>query len=89
MWDANNEYLKKHGFAEERRIYAHGQGYEMVERPALDLFETMEIKANMNIVVHPEALSAKGRGWVCENYIVREHGEPELLHETPQKIYSV
>ncbi len=28
-----NEHLTAHGFNREERILAHGQGYDMVERP--------------------------------------------------------
>jgi Xaa-Pro aminopeptidase len=89
MWNANNTFLRKQGYPEERRIYAHSQGYDMVERPSLDLFESIKIHAGMNIVVHPEVVSSKARGWVCENYIVKETGKAECLHQTPQKIFVV
>jgi Xaa-Pro aminopeptidase len=89
IWEANNTFLLEHGMAEERRIYAHSQGYDMVERPAIDPIEEMKIKANMNIVVHPEARSPKARGWVCENFVVKADGQKERLHKTPQKIYVV
>ena len=32
---ANNEFLRSKGLPEERRLYAHGQGYDLVERPAI------------------------------------------------------
>ena len=89
IWEANNAYLRTTRFGEERRIFAHGQGYDMVERPSLDLFETLKIQAGMNIVVHPEVKSEAARGWVCENYIVKASGEKECLHQTPQKIFVV
>jgi Xaa-Pro aminopeptidase len=33
IWDANNEFLEKKGYLPERRLHAHGQGYDLVERP--------------------------------------------------------
>ncbi|CAN0478751.1 unnamed protein product, partial [Phaeothamnion confervicola] len=38
---AHNVYMKKHGMPPEMRIYAHGQGYDMVERPLIRNDETM------------------------------------------------
>ena len=29
IWDANNEFLQKRGYLPERRLYAHGQGYDL------------------------------------------------------------
>ncbi len=87
IWEANNAFLRSIGYQEERRIYAHGMGYDMVERPSIDPLETMKIKAGMNMAVHPAVISAKANAWLCENYIVTKTGVKECLHKTPQKIF--
>ena len=87
IWEANNEFLKSAGCAEERRLLVHGMGYDMVERPSAQIGETMKIQAGMNIAAHATAMSDKSGGAVCENYLVKESGEAECLHGTPQKIY--
>jgi len=89
IWDANNEFMRSIGYPEETRIYAHGQGYDLVERPSLDPYETMKIAAGMNIAVHPSVVSEKAFAFVCENYVVSESGEKECLHKTPQKVFVV
>ncbi len=89
IWDANNAFLKSNGYPEETRIYAHGQGYDLVERPSLDQYEKMTIAANMNISVHPSVVSDKAFAFVCENYRIKESGEPECLHKTPQKLFTI
>ncbi len=89
IWDANNEFLRSVGYPEENRIYAHGQGYDLVERPSLDPYETMEIAADMNISVHPSVVSDKAFAFVCENYRVKEDGRLECLHDTPQEIFTI
>ncbi len=89
IWDANNEFLRSIGYPEERRIYAHGQGYDLVERPSLDPNETMKIQARMNMAVHPTVASNQAFAMICENYLVSETGEKECLHKTPQKIFVV
>jgi Xaa-Pro aminopeptidase len=86
IWKDYNELLKKDGFAEEKRIGAHGMGYDMVERPCLQLDETMIIRAGMNIAAHATVVSDRGSAGVCENYIIQKSGEPQCLHKTQQKI---
>jgi hypothetical protein len=44
---------KKHGLPPELRLYAHGQGYDIVERPLIRRDETMAIETGMNLAVHP------------------------------------
>ncbi len=87
IWDANNEFMRSIGYPEETRIYAHGMGYDMVERPSIMPGETMKIQACMNIAVHPSVASAKALGNVCENYMVSATGANECLHKTAQKIF--
>jgi len=86
IWDANNDFLKKIGSAPEGRMYAHGEGYEMVERPAIRYDEPMKIKAGMNIAVHPNGRNS--RVWIstCDNYLVTENGVSPCLHKTPKDI---
>jgi Xaa-Pro aminopeptidase len=87
IWDSHNELLRKAGYLEETRVFAHGQGYNSIERPSLDHGETARIQANMNIAVHPAVMSDCAYAQVCENYIVTERGDPLCLSKLPQKIY--
>jgi Xaa-Pro aminopeptidase len=89
IWDANNEFLRSHGYREETRVFAHGQGYDLVERPSLNPGETMKIKAKMNIAVHPAIVTPKAFATVCENYLTSELGKYECMHKTPQKIFVI
>lgn len=86
---ANNEFLRSKGMPVEKRLYAHGQGYDLVERPAIRDDEPMKLKANMNIAIHPIATSKTAFAWVCDNYLVTEIGASECLHKTPKKIFEV
>jgi Xaa-Pro aminopeptidase len=88
-FDANNEFLRSHGYPEQNALYGHGQGYDIAERPGLDPYEKMPIQERMNIAVHPIIMSEKAAGWVCENYIVSASGDHERLHKTPQKIFVI
>ena len=89
MFDANNKFLIGKGYAEERRIFAHGMGYDMVERPAITHEEPMKIQAGMNIAVHPFVISDKASAHTCSNFIVPAKGDAICLHKTPEKIFTV
>ena len=89
MWDANNAFLQKMGYRPERRLYAHGQGYDLVERPAIRYDEPMRIQANMNITVHPFAINDVAWTAVTDNYLVTESGESVWIHKTPKEIMEV
>ena len=89
IWDANNEFLQKRGYTPERRLYAHGQGYELVERPGIRPEEPMAIKAGMNITVHPFAINEEAWAVVTDNYLVTEAGAGPCLHKTPKEIFQV
>lgn len=86
IWDANNEFLQKNGSGPEGRLYAHGEGYEMVERPAIRYDESMKVKPGMNFAVHP--VWKNSRVWItlCDNYLVTDDGSNPCLHRTPKEI---
>jgi Xaa-Pro aminopeptidase len=89
IWRANNEFLLKKGHLPETRLYAHGQGYDLVERPAIRDDEPMKLKAGMNITVHPIIGSDRVWIWVCDNYLITDSGVSPCLHKTPQEIFSI
>ena len=53
IWEAFNDFMRKNGRPEEARLYCHGQGYDLVERPLIRSDEPWTIQKDMNIVVHP------------------------------------
>ena len=81
-----NAFMRKNGRPEETRLYAHGQGYDMVERPLIRQDETLKVGRNMLFAVHPTYVTARTYSWVCDNYLVDENGKVEPLHKFPQKI---
>jgi Xaa-Pro aminopeptidase len=86
---AYNDFMRSHGRPEETRLYSHGQGYDMVERPLIRKDETMLIQADMNIVVHPTYMNNGGMHWLCDNYIVGADGARERLHQFPEEIIEI
>ena len=89
LWNANNGFMEKNGYFPERRLYAHGQGYDLVERPLIRYDEPMKIQAGMNLTVHPTAVNDRVWVGVTDNYLVTETGVSECLHKTPKKIIVV
>lgn len=86
---AHNDYMETRGLPAELRLYAHGQGYDMVERPLIRADETMTIEAGMNLAVHPGYETPSIFAVVCDNYIVGTDGPGPCLHRTPQQIFEI
>jgi Xaa-Pro aminopeptidase len=88
LFDAHNELIGTLGYALEGRLYAHGQGYDLVERPGIRPEEMMTIEANMNITIHPILLNKEAYAFCCDNYLVTESGCVKL-HKTPREVFVV
>lgn len=86
---AYNAFMRSQGRPEETRLYCHGQGYDMVERPLIREDETMQIQASMNIVVHPTYRKDGGMHWLCDNYIIGANGAGDRLHRFPEEITEI
>ncbi|MFN4102604.1 MAG: M24 family metallopeptidase, partial [Pararhodobacter sp.] len=50
---AHDVWMTSRGLPAETRLYAHGQGCEMVERPLIRRDETMPLAKGMCLAVHP------------------------------------
>lgn len=83
---AHNAYMTQRGLPPELRLYAHGQGYDMVERPLIRSDETMTVEAGMNLAVHPGYETDALFAVICDNYLVGPDGPGECLHKTPKQI---
>lgn len=80
-----NEWLAERGLPPETRLLGHGQGYELIEKPAMMAGngEKMKLAANMNFSFHPNIVMPKAEVICCANYIIQEHGRPLLMHNYP------
>jgi Xaa-Pro aminopeptidase len=85
----HDAYMKARGFGAERRLYCHGQGYDMVERPLVRANDDMIIAQDMNIVVHPGYITDAVNALVCDNYWIGPDGAGESLHATPNTIWEI
>jgi Xaa-Pro aminopeptidase len=86
---AHNEFMKLKGVPQESRIYAHSQGYDLVERPLIRSDEAMVIERGMNMSVHPSYATNSMYAHICDNYLVEDSGASDCLHKTPQQIFEV
>jgi Xaa-Pro aminopeptidase len=85
---AHDDYMAKRGLPKELRLYAHGQGYDMVERPLVRADEPMSIEKGMCLAVHPNYALDNLFMIVCDNYIVGANGS-ERIHKTERKVFEV
>lgn len=89
IWNAFNAFMKKNGRPEEARLYCHGQGYDLVERPLVRNDEPMLIRKDMNIVVHPTYIHGGYLNWLCDNYLIGDNGPGDRLHQFPEEVVEV
>jgi Xaa-Pro aminopeptidase len=80
------DFLERNGRPKERRIFAHSQGYDMVERPLIRHDETMTFAAWMNLAVHPSWVRDGVMSWICDNYLIGGDGRLDRLHAFPEAI---
>jgi Xaa-Pro aminopeptidase len=89
IFAAHNRYMRDKGLPEEKRLYSHGQGYDMVERPLIRDDETMSLETGMSIVVHPGYIRADANALVCDNYPIESDGATDCLHKTPKNVIEL
>ena len=88
VFNETNKWLIDHGYSPDRRFSIHGQGYNIVDRPLYTADETMVLKENMFIAIHPACRSEAFSMFNCDNYIIGPDGA-EKLNKTPAEIIVV
>ena len=86
---AHDDYMRSRNLPPELRLYCHGQGYDLVERPLVRADETMTLAAGMNLAVHPGYETDAMFAVICDNYLVEANGPSECLHKTEKKIFEI
>lgn len=81
-----NTFLSDNGYAPEERLFAHGQGYDLIERPGITPGETMKLMQDMYIVLHPQLTNRQAMCVCADNFIVTPTGGVRL-HKTPQELF--
>jgi Xaa-Pro aminopeptidase len=86
---SHDEYMRGRGLPAELRLYAHGQGYDLVERPLIRADETMRLEEHMNLAVHPGYETASIFAVICDNYFIEAGGASACLHKTAKQVFEV
>jgi Xaa-Pro aminopeptidase len=86
---AHDAYMRARGLPPELRLYAHGQGYDMVERPLIRADETMPLAQGMCLAVHPGYETADLFAVICDNYLVQADGPSPCLHRTEKRLFEL
>jgi Xaa-Pro aminopeptidase len=86
---SHDEYMRARGLPVELRLYCHGQGYDLVERPLVRADETMAIEEHMNLAVHPGYEAPSIFAVICDNYFIEAGGPGACLHQTPKQIFEI
>jgi Xaa-Pro aminopeptidase len=86
---AHDEYMRSRNLPPELRLYCHGQGYDLVERPLVRSDETMTLAAGMNLAVHPGYETDALFAVICDNYVVEANGPSACLHLTEKKVFEI
>ena len=85
---AGNRWLNEHGYAQEGHFYAHGQGYDIVDRPVFCEEETMTLKENMYFSMHPRCKNKDAAAICVDNFVVTKEGGRRLSH-IPQELICI
>lgn len=85
---ALHQFEEENGYIKEGRFFAHGQGTDMVERPACQFEETMVLEENMFIALHPGLETDTIWASNTDNYLITPQGGIRL-NETAQGIFRV
>ena len=86
---AHDAYMTARGMPAETRLYAHGQGYDMVERPLIRRDETMAIAEIMCLAAHSGVLTDWPFAVICDNYLIGRDGPGDCLHKTEKRLFEV
>ena len=85
----HDDFMQARGLPAELRLYAHGQGYDMVERPLIRSDETMKLAKDMCFAVHPGFENERVFSVICDNYLITSDGVSECLHKTAKQIFEL
>jgi Xaa-Pro aminopeptidase len=80
-------YMESRGQQAGRRITAHGQGYDLVERPLLRDDETMRVEDGMFFAIHPSASLDQNTAFTCDNFLTGPGGG--WMHATPKQVFEI
>jgi Xaa-Pro aminopeptidase len=82
--------LVENGFPPEKRLCAHGQGYDVIEYPLVRPEVCIPIVENSFIAIHPSMYDpTRNTGcFLCDNYLTTKDGA-RIMSKTPREIIRV
>lgn len=86
---AHDDWMIARDLPPETRLYAHGQGCEMVERPLIRRDETLRLAEGQLFAVHPGYDNEQVFAVICDNYLIGPQGPGDCLHQTEKKIFEL
>jgi Xaa-Pro aminopeptidase len=85
----HNAYMTSKAMPAETRLYAHGQGYDMVERPLIRQDDNMTLQEGMCLAVHPGYETPSLFAVICDNYLIETRGPGDCLHQTAKTLFEI
>jgi Xaa-Pro aminopeptidase len=85
----HNAYMTGKDMPAETRLYAHGQGYDMVERPLIRQDDDMTLQEGMCLAVHPGYETPSLFAVICDNYMIETSGPGQCLHKTEKRLFEI
>jgi Xaa-Pro aminopeptidase len=85
----HNDYMTRNGMPAEARLYAHGQGYDMVERPLIRWDDDMTLQQGMCLAVHPGYETPSLFAVICDNYMIEAQRPGACLHKTAKILFEL
>jgi Xaa-Pro aminopeptidase len=86
MMEVLHQFQREHGYKLEDRFFGHGQGLDLTQRPLFDYEETMILKENMFISIHPAMENDTLWAFNTDNYIITQDGAVRV-NKTPRGIF--
>ena len=89
IFAAHNQWMTSRGLPPERRIYSHGQGYDLVEQPLIRDDEKVTVEKNMMFAVHPTFQTPSLFAMICDDFLVGDPKGATSLHQMPRQIFEL
>ena len=86
---AHDSFMLAHGGVAERRLYAHGMGADMVERPLIREDETMALETGCSLAIHPTHPTTTMLTHICDNFLIDLGGEGRFMHATEKRVFEL
>lgn len=91
---AQNDIFRAHGLApyitsEYTRVRGHGLGLYVDSKPAIQEGDPTVLEAGMTVIVHPNGYHPDAGYLVLGDAVVLREGAPEVLTQTPRRLFVV